>query len=80
MTEEIKYTLILTDLYVAPSGVIEGAELLVQTSGVLIEEGGVINLSEKGEDLKTGSGMSYLSKNISTEYFKILVTYLNIYC
>jgi hypothetical protein len=59
MTEDIQYRLILTDLYVAPSGIIDGAELLIQTTNALIEEGGVINLSERGAALKTGPGLTF---------------------
>ena len=57
MTEDIQYRLVLSDLYVAPSGVIDSANLLIQTTDALIEEGGVINLSERGAEMKTGPGL-----------------------
>ncbi|KAH3816425.1 hypothetical protein DPMN_117941 [Dreissena polymorpha] len=55
MTEKIKYQLILSSLHVAPSGLVEAGELHIETDEALVEEGGVINLSERAE-MKIGDG------------------------
>jgi len=56
MTAEIKYKMILSELNVAPSGRVEGADLVIQATNVQVEEGGVINLSERG-DIRLGDGI-----------------------
>lgn len=55
MTEDIQYQLVLTDLHVAPYGVLNGANLIIKATSVTVEEGGVINLNEGG-DFKSGDG------------------------
>ncbi|WAR26300.1 hypothetical protein MAR_012004 [Mya arenaria] len=56
MTEDIQYHMILSNLNIAPAGRIEGSDLIIETTNVKVEEGGVINLSERG-DIKMGDGM-----------------------
>lgn len=57
MTEDIQYLLSLTTLYVAPSGLIKGGDLVIKTTTATVEEGGVIDLNEGGE-FAFGDGMS----------------------
>lgn len=55
LNEDIQYLLVLTSLNIAPSGVIQSADLVIQTTSVTIEEGGVLDLNEGG-DFKMGDG------------------------
>jgi len=55
MTEQIQYKLVLSSLHVAPSGVIKGGDLVIETTSLTVEEGGVIDLNEGG-DLAMGDG------------------------
>ncbi|KAH3880034.1 hypothetical protein DPMN_003946 [Dreissena polymorpha] len=48
MLGEIRYQLVLSSLTVYPSGTIQAADLLIETKDANIQEGGVINLSERG--------------------------------
>ncbi|WAR26296.1 hypothetical protein MAR_012000 [Mya arenaria] len=62
MTEDIQYHMILSNLNIAPSGRIEGSDLIIETTNVKVEEGGVINLSERG-DIKMGDGGGYYNSS-----------------
>ena len=50
LTDDVMYNLELTTLQVAPSGTIKAARLTVSATTLLVEEGGIIDLSEKGDN------------------------------
>jgi len=56
MTEELQYRLELTSLTVAPSGSILASDLHLETTNVIVEEGGVIDLSQR-QQLRMGNGV-----------------------
>jgi hypothetical protein len=55
VTDDISYQLVIDHLYIAPSGLVEARNLLIQATSATIEEGGVINLNARGY-LKAGPG------------------------
>ncbi|XP_053376792.1 adhesin BmaC autotransporter-like [Mercenaria mercenaria] len=55
LSDDIQYHLDTDNFYVAPSGLVEAGNLLLETHTVTIEEGGVIDLSERG-NMKSGPG------------------------
>lgn len=55
LTDDIQYHLDTDSLYIAPSGLIKATDLFLETSTAVIEEGGVIDLSETS-NMQSGLG------------------------
>lgn len=53
LDDDIQYQFTSTNFNVGPSGIVMATNLLIETDNVNIEEGGIIDLSERS-DLKTG--------------------------